>query len=257
MNDHSDLVLYTCPSTRRPDNVPKMMEWYPDFLWVLADEQDVEEYQAQGAERIVLQPGEGLPDARNTCVHQAAEAGKYCLQVDDDLQSLVLGVGQRESIEPISLPDAVGEVLGAMHVTGAHLGGVYSSNNPYFAKPRIHTWAFCCAQFIVVTPWQDLWWDTDIDFKDDWELTCRHLKTYGKVARVDYIVPHALNSGGGGLSQHRTLMKDVQAAKKVIARYPDIVRKHPRRDGELQLIHTVKTMPETAKEAYRRANGSD
>ena len=51
--------------------------------------------------------------------------------------------------------------------------------------------------------------------------------------------------------------KDVAGARAVVRRYPDIVRKHPTRVGELQMIHRRSNMPDHAKAMFAVANDLD
>ena len=265
MIDIEDEVLFTIPSTRRPDNVELMSRWYPHWTWVVEDKKDKKDYEAAGAKDVFIKDGEGLRGSRNTCVELALSAGKLCLQVDDDLQNLYRATGQSTGDrEPINIYDAVKEVVAAMWKVDAALGSVLSTDNPFYSSERIHTWAFCAGQFIILDPEQPEWWEKNPSFqyKDDWELTLRHLERYHKVVRVDYILPNAINGapshgrhgGKGGLNATRNIHTDVGSARAVLARYPELVRKNPRRVGELLLRHNIKTMPDHAKEMYRILN---
>lgn len=248
-------VLYTIPSTRRPGNVPRMMEYTEDWLWVVRDERDEEDYTAAGAGKVVVQVGEGLPAARNTALAYADDIGAFCLQVDDDLRGLYRATGNRTADrEPMDIDAAVNEIVYYMGEVGTWMGGACSTSNPFFSRPRIHTWAFICAQFVIVDPSAEQFWHPKIDFKDDWELTCRALTTAGAVARVDWILPDASHTGAGGLNQHRDIHKDIAGAKAVRRAYPSIVTFHKKRVGELQMIHNVTNMPRHAKEIYNKVN---
>ena len=252
------IVLYTIPSTRRPDNVELMSQWHDAFVWVVADKKDFDDYKAAGAEDVHIQREPGLAGARNTCLALANQENMFCLQVDDDLRGLWKATGnQTGDKDRITLPEAAGEVLNGMLATDSYLGGVLSTHNPFFSGAYVHTWAFICGQLCMLAPTSEWgYWDKSFSFKDDWELTCRHLQHHGKVARVDYILPDSSNRGAGGLNQHRTLMKEIEAAKRVIKMYPEIVRKHSRRTGQLQLIHNRASMPDSAREAWLAVNGT-
>ena len=249
-------VMYTIPSTRRPQNVKNMMRYTDDWVWIVKDKKDLKSYKAAGATSIVKQTGDGLPGARNTALAMAEANDMVCLQVDDDLRGLYIGTGNTTGDrEPVDIHQAVLEIYSAMQEAETGLGGALSTSNPFFHRPSIHTWAFCCAQFIMVDPIYGEQWDPDIDFKDDWEITCRFLRKVGHVARVDWILPDASHKGIGGLNEYRTLEKDIAGAKAVLRRYPDIVRRHTKRVGELQMIHNRTNMPAHAKEVYNRVNG--
>jgi len=270
--DIQEHVLITCPSTRRPENVPKMLEWCPDILFVVRDQVDVNEYKSAGHARMniekqinVADEVVGLPAARNTCLQMAHAQDKFCLQVDDDLQKLSVAAGgsnKRKNLAAIpseSLETAASLLYKAMTAIDAHLGALASNANFYFAKPRVHTWAFCCAQFVMINPDQPEWWHPTIDYKDEWEMTLRHLKKYRKVARLDWIVPTALhwNNPGGLCDNDNREAEDVQNARRLLQMYPDLVRKNTARKtrvSDLSLIHNTLTMPDEAKIAYHDVN---
>ena len=101
----------------------------------------------------------------------------------------------------------------------------------------------------------ELEWMSGIPFKDDWELLCYNLHTYGRVARVDYILPDAqYDKGVGGSAGWRTTNEAVRQAKIVLAKWPQYVRRNPKRVGEMLLRHNTRTMPKSAQELYIRIN---
>lgn len=252
-------VLYTIPSTRRPQNVENMMRYTDEWVWIVKDKKDLKDYRAAGATNVTRQTADGLSGARNTSLAMAEANDMVCLQVDDDLRGLYMATGNTTGDRiPMNIDQAVLEIFTAMLDVGTGLGGALSTANPFFHRPVVNTWKFCCGQFLMIDPAYGEKWDPDpaIRFKDDWEMTCRFLRNTGKVARVDWILPDASHTGSGGLNQHRTSHNDMASAKVVMRMYPEIVRRHPTRVGELQLIHTKTTMPKSAKEAFKRVNGT-
>jgi len=261
--------LPVCPSTRRSHNVPEILKWWPDMLFVVHDKADEVDYRIAGARLVVRQRDTkdmtGLPAARNTCMEIARDEGVYCLQVDDDLQELYVSAGGSNKKIPIAAETgsketafefAADKIYEAMLVADVHLGALASNANVYFAKPRIHVWAFCCAHFIMVNPFQPEWWHPTIDYKDDWELTLRHLRAYQGIVRMDYIAPDALHwtNPGGLCDDPERLQKDVENSYLLCRMYPGMVRRNPKRVGELRMAQTVRDIPQAAKDRYNEVN---
>jgi len=267
--DIRERVLFTCPSTRRPDNVEIMEEWCPGLLWIVKDEVDQRDYLAAGAgdvfKQVEIRDGpSGILAARNTSLALARDEGLWCVQIDDDLQDIQYATGGDNigtfpwSSKAEATERAAETLYTAMMSAGAHYGSLASNPNRFFARRRVNTWAFCGTQWCMIDPSQPEWFSQTIDLREEWEMTLRHLTVYGVVARLDWIVPTVLHlTNPGGLVDTRTDERVSYCSKYLLHTYPDLVRRSSRktRNYDLQLIHGIKnTLDRRAKEAYIRVN---
>ena len=146
-------ILYFIPSTRRPHNVENMMSYGIEWRWIVADRQDYRDYMAAGAEMVIIRERSGLAGARNTALGIAQATECLCLMCDDDMTGLYMTLGpDRDDMFPIGVADVAEQLRVAMMSIDTPLGAVLPVQNPYFSRQRIHTWAFCCARFMLVDP---------------------------------------------------------------------------------------------------------
>lgn len=252
-------ITLTCISKKRPFCVPEMEKLCPGVLWLVASKEDKKAYELEGAKRVQVVRG-GLVAARNEALHIALETETLNLSVDDNTQGFYRCFGRTwNDVLEVPLEDIAQEMLGVMLSSGLYLVGTLPAHNPFYARPRIHTWAHCSASLIMIDPCQEIWWQKGTDWKDDWVMTARHLQAYGAIARLDYVYSKRTLGGSGGLRDDRTHAIEIREAKKVLARFPDIIRKDVKglaaRPGKLFLKHNIRNCPsERAKELYKELN---
>ena len=254
----TQFATVTVPSYRRPGNVPLMQAHYPKIIWVVADRQDKQSYEQAGAHKVVIREGKGLLAARNTCLAIAREQGNLNLQLDDDISAFHrVHFGSTESEHrkvQVPFEEIAQEMIYAMFLSGTYLTGILPHDNQGFAEPQVHTWAFCIARCVLVSTLANKRWPGKYALKEDWAMTLKHLKTCGAITRLDYVLVDTHNTGYGGLHNYRTAKKEVRSAKYLLKRYPEFVKKHPTKAGELLLRNRKRGMPDSAKQVYELVN---
>lgn len=221
-------------STGRPDNVPLMQKIIGNRATWYVKPGETQAYEQAGASSVI-EVENGLCAARNRAINDGALQGAYTVELSDDLTGLAFALDKKETV-PLTFPEALSKVLGAMNVTGFHLAGVAPTSNPYFSDPnkRIVTHKFIVGDFIIVSPDTDLRFDENLKLKEDYDYTLQHLHRYGGVARVDSIMAtfkHRTNPGGA--VEFRNAEREQEAISYLKAKWPGEIRDNPRRENEI------------------------
>lgn len=221
-------------STERASNVKALeaLLGFPATWYVKPGE--TADYIEAGASRVV-EVETGLCGARNAAINDGSAQGAYTVEFSDDLTGLAYAVDKKLT-EALTASEAIIMVLGAMKVTGLHLGGVAPTSNPYFSDPnkRIHTHKFIVGDFIIISPDTDLRFDENLKLKEDYDYTLQHLHRYGGAARVDSIMAtfkHRTNPGGA--VAFRNAEREQEAIAYLKAKWPHDIRDNPRRENEI------------------------
>lgn len=226
-------------SAGRPTNVPHMQTMLaPDEVTWVVPHSERHEYAQTGAHHVLPvaapPPGEHQLTTQRRAAHQhAAERGLVCIQSDDDAKSF------RRVVDGKSFPVAWAVIRQAMLAAfdgDTHLVGFPPTNNAYFARGKQLDYGFILASLCatdVATPT----WDTNLPLKEDYDLTCRHLDAYGRVARLDmYVVNYDHYTNRGGVVAQRTPKVEKNIADLLVCRWPRYLKHHPTRSGELSFI---------------------
>lgn len=227
-------------STRRPENVAGMhMRWLGrQATWYVQDELDAQNYKMAGATSVkVTGP---LCSSRNAALDDAFAANmRDCLQLSDDLRNLSLATSkQHSSLRAITLPRAVDYMT---HVLAQYpdyrMAGCAPTANPFYSSQQIKTKHFIVGDCILVRP-TPLRFNTALKIKEDYDYTCQHIKTYGGVCRLDFIMADFAHHDRGGASVWRganPLEAENEAVATLTAAWPLAIHPNPRRPGEVLL----------------------
>lgn len=226
-------------SAGRAANVPTMEAVVGRATWYVP-EAEVADYIAAGA--VSVRPdGGGLCAARNVALNDAFERGMWCLELSDDMTRVQKPVWSKAKGKHIaadlSFDDALRTVVDAMRGTGAKLGGVAPTNNPFFFNPKrpVHTEAFIVGDFIVVAPSEPRF-DEEMTLKEDYDFTLQHLKLYGRVARANAVlVTFKHRSNPGGAVAVRTAELEQANIDHLRAKWGDVIADNPKRPNEILL----------------------
>jgi hypothetical protein len=226
-------------SAGRPLNVASMhahLRAEETVTWVVP-EHDGATYREAGARTVLAVPAaEGvhsLPAQRNAALADARRWGAVCFQIDDDLRSLWLL--SPEARRAATTWSTVRDVLsGALRSGPAHLAGIAPTSNPLSARHTITEHGFVKAGLIAVTPDPPIDFDTTLPVKEDYDYTCRHLARAGQVARVNWVfADFGQYTNRGGVVAYRTPAIEQDACDRLLARWPQYLKQHPKRAGEL------------------------
>jgi hypothetical protein len=221
-------------SRRRPDNVPKMIEitGVNTIYWYVS-RGDLDDYKNAGA-RLVRVTG-GLVESRNAAIEDAYLTGRTCVMLDDDLKKIemITGAGKTE----ITFANMIDEMKNVLDSSGLYLAGISPTNNTFYFDPKkpLSLKHFIIASCIMIKPSEPkLLFDPQFKTKEDYDYTLQHIKTFGGVVRLNYIMPtfgHYTNKGG--VVDYRTTELEQQSIRKLKKKWGSIIADNPRRPNEV------------------------
>lgn len=234
MNDPFVAVI----SAGRPQNVPAMeafLEKVP-HSWVVPTGQE-EDYEYAGAYDVMHTRSTQDTHQRNFALDVAGS--RYCVQLDDDLRKLrfttpASSAGQE--VEPLTVADAILLMRTMLESTDAYYAGIAPTDNAYFTRTAVSPIGFIRSAFTVYRPGSGLRYDHQFPLKGDYDLTCQHLKKYGRVARVDGILgSFRFGQGSGGCVDYRTPELEAEVCRRLMAKWPGVISLNSKRPGEVLL----------------------
>lgn len=228
-------------SAGRPANVPALQALFaPDPVTWVVPHPERHDYATAGAHHVlpVIDPPPGryaLCAARNAAMDHAAEHGAVCIQTDDDCKGFKAIPADGGKPGPTTWPELRNALLDSL-TDGTHLAGVPPTDNAYFARGKLLDYGFIIGS-LCATDTDTVRWDEELPFKEDYDYTCGHLDRYGKVARLDmYVASYQHYSNRGGAVTNRTPAAEMALVDTLTKRWPQYLRPHSRRPGELAFI---------------------
>jgi len=130
---------------------------------------------------------------------------------------------------------AIEHIICGIEMTGARLGGCAATTNAFFApKAEWGTRHFIMGQLMIVAPGEELRFKRVFGSKEDYDYTCQHLATYGKVCRANRVLGNFRhNEKRGGWANYRSLEEQRLLSLALVERWHPHVVHNPRRDGEV------------------------
>ncbi len=237
-------------SKGRSANVKKMRaacgkDVEPTFVVAAGEE---EAYRAAGAVKVV--EGGKLCASRNKCIALAAEEGKTCLEMSDDLKDIKIlhqaeGVWKKPedlsaankmakedvTILNVSAVDAARYLDVYMRRENTKLGGAFPTPNEGQAMmpPPTSQDLFVVGDFLVVDPEGAPRFDELMTLKEDYDLTAQHLATYGKITRCNRLIvvaEHYENPGGAVADRAQMSKEDRKTVPDPKEQYNIAVLRH-------------------------------
>lgn len=230
-----------CISAGRPANVPAIQAHFdPDPVTWVVPRPERHDYAAAGAHAVlpVTDPPAGryaLSAARNAALDHAADLDAVCIQTDDDCKGFKMIPADGGKARPAAWPRLRDAFLDALD-GDTHLAGVPPTDNAYFARGKLLTYGFVIGSLCAAdTP--AVRWDETLPFKEDYDYTCGHLAKFGRIARLDtYVASYQHYSNRGGAVTNRTPDAELTLVQTLTERWPQYLRPHPKRPGELAFI---------------------
>lgn len=225
-------------SAGRPANVPAMQALFaPDPITWVVPHAERHDYATAGAHAVlpVPLPAPGhyqLTTQRQAALTHALTHGAVCIQTDDDCKGFKAATGDERRPPAVEWPELRDAMLDALDGE-THLVGLPPTSNAYFARGKKLTYGFVLAS-LHATDTNEVAWDTTLPVKEDYDFTCGHLARYGRIARLDtYVANYDHYSNRGGVVAVRTPENERDSARRLVERWPDYLRTHARRAGEL------------------------
>lgn len=250
----SDFAFYVV-SHKRPENVKAMEARLEGCApcWVVG-QGEAEAYAEAGATRVV--EGGSLCASRNLALEEAFKNSKVCVQLSDDVDKLEFVDSEHDKnwTKPsslkeanaranaatrivVSFADAARYVEASARANNAYLGGVYPNANAgqCCGGPVVMTQHFIVGDFTVVAPSTPRY-DEKMTLKEDYDLTCQHLFTYGVVGRCNRLLITAQHyTNKGGAVAIRNTHSEAKNIAFLRAKWPGCFLNSPRGAKEVRL----------------------
>ena len=235
--NRSDLGIWLgVVSKGRPETVEKLQSICGPATWYVDDDEG-ELYMEAGAGRIVLDSE--YPGKRSHVLDDGFALGLPTFVMDDDVQEWVLLDRDDDGgqiVRPATFEEVLGVLFRGLKITGARLAGGPPTPNAFYVDINrpIKTRHFVNCYFHLVLP-THLRYDPTMYVKEDYDYTLQHIREYGAVARCERVLPHFQHERAkGGCSWRTDEDRDICCAR-LIEKWGDWVRPHPRRAHEVLL----------------------
>lgn len=233
---------FCIPSYQRADNQPtlKLLAEYgvPKSRITISTqtEEDYEAYQQRygNLHQVVYYPKTNVSGNMNTLLDHRRLGAKIVF-LDDDIKRI-------SKLQPDgTLKDLDSNGFLTMLQTGFALAkkhhtvgfGIYPVYNAFFMKHSYYKRAICIATVLGVVNTL-MRFDERINTKQDYDFCCNAIKRYGAFIRLNDYAPDAAHYSRGGCEENWKDKEGVVAdANKLLHRYPDLLRRNPKRPGEV------------------------
>lgn len=197
--------------------------------------EDYEKYREMYDERaiIIFKDGNCVGDNRNSLLEYCQNNGiTECLQLDDDIRHIVTKTKQR--LKGKEFRNLMESCFSLCRSNGITMFGGYCCENPFMmsqtAKPNVIVGMLCG---ILDT---SLRYDAKFRIKEDYELSLRLMSKGKGVIRFNSFGASAAHKTAGGCSADWESKEYCIWAKLLVDAYPDFVKLHPSKKGEIKFI---------------------
>lgn len=181
----------------------------------------------------------GIAQARNAILNYFPE-GEEIVFLDDDVSEIqeMVFEGLKKKLKPMHVDNILGffdDCFGTLKLNEAKLWGVYPIDNAFYMSKKINNSGFIIGTMFGVIN-NKLRFDETLGVKEDYDFTLQNIIEYKKVCRFDYITIKAkhYNNPGGCVEQRNQKPEiEYESCKKLIMKYPNLVRINPKRDNEI------------------------
>lgn len=230
-----DKLYICCISHGRPENVPIIEKLVGQPIHWLVSYGSEKAYKASGA-MFVIESG-NLCESRNYGLREAFKANKICIELSDDLTKIQ--ILENKVVAEISFKDLMEKIVPLFEKAPFYLAGMSPTSNAYFVHKPISFKNFIVGDFIMVKP-NELFFDENLNLKEDYDYTVQHIKKYGGVMRFNVVLPSFKHySNKGGAVEIRTNEKEQEAIKYLMKKHPGFFRINKKRGNNEILINRL------------------
>lgn len=188
---------------------------------------------------VITLETKGIAQARNAILNYFPE-GEEIVMIDDDVSEIqeMKFEGLKKKLVNVHTDDILGyfdDFFETLKLNNAKLWGVYPIDNAFYMSKKLNNSGFIIGTMFGVIN-NKLRFDEELGVKEDYDFTLKNILEYKKVCRFDYITIKAKHyNNDGGCVDQRKLNPEIeyQACKKLVMRYPNLVRINPKRDNEI------------------------
>lgn len=233
------------PTYKRPDNqrtltyLEKIGISKEQIIMSVQTEQDYKDYKKHESRvgALLYKEQHNLAGNRNTILEALPRMAKVIL-LDDDIT--VISKLRGKELEPITDAEELLKIIRYGYTVAARLGtigfGVYPVHNAFFMSQNVADRWLIEGTFMAIQN-NGLLFNTRFDTKEDYEYSCRAIRAYRNLVRLNYISCKAQRHSRGGCEEHWADKTSViQVAKELCSRYPDIVKPNKSKPGEILMV---------------------
>ena len=227
-----DLLHIGIVSAGRPGAVPPMVNHLDGLrhTWYVPVGEGGN-YRYAGAREVVEVEG-NLSDQRNAVLETAFADGRAAVELNDDLVN-IRWTDDGKTQEMIGLPAALVRLHRELEASGFRFGGSATTTNLYFYREPIGRRHFIMAHMMMMFPGPERF-DPAMRLKEDYDYTLQHLSAYGGVCRVNGLLANFRHyEKRGGCGPYRTPEEEERHVVYLLEKWPDAIRRNPRRDHEV------------------------
>jgi len=224
-------------SHNRPQNTKWiiMRLWLEDITFVVWEWQE-RLYKMFWAKKVV--GWYGLMEARNFALEDAFKNNAYCLQVSDDFtqwyENVIVDWKKKwKKIEIKKIVESVYKELSDSDYYFAWLSPTTNALNYTWKDVSNHN--FVVWDFIMFKP-NPLRFDENIRLKEDYDMTCQHLKEYWGVVRCNkYSINFKHYDNAGGAVEYRNTKLEQKTISQLKRKRWERIKDNPKRENEVIL----------------------
>lgn len=254
----SDWVV-AIPSYKRAESIQEhslaVLKKYgiePERIYIfVADKEEEADYKAKIPKNLynkIVVAQKGVHNARNK-INEYFPVGKKIVEMDDDIKAFIeFDPNTKRHEKPlISLKRIIERGFAEAEKHKARLWGIYATPNGFFMKDTVST----DLKFIVgcfwgmINPGKEV--HLDFSEKDDYLRTLLFYEKDGVVVRLNFVAPKTgyYKTPGGLQTNDKRKENQEVAVKELLRRYPDWVKRNPRRKSGFPEIVIRDTNPDT------------
>lgn len=239
-------IKFAIPTYQRADK-QLSLKMLKDFGYtkdeIIMSTQTEEDYKAYKEKydndcTIIYKEGHSVTENRNTLIDYF-DKGQWVIMLDDDIQGFfkLSGKGLKKIETREEIEKMFNDFFEYTEKNNGRMWGVYPCKNAFFMKQSINKKDIInsCLGLII-----DQRFDEELKTKEDIELCCRYIKSGYNIIRFNFITYDVKHKQKGGCCEvWKSEINDV-VAKKLVAKYPKLLKLNSRRKGEVLYCGTRK-----------------
>jgi len=228
--------IITCISHNRHENVQDFFKKLgtKEVVFFVKDQNDIDNYKANGAENVIASGN--LMDSRNSALDYCFSFNKICIELSDDLESIMVNdfTGKRTK-KFCTVLDVLENILPKFIDSKYYLSGFPPTNNPFFALKPVDINKFIVGDFLIIKP-TELRFDKNLKLKEDYDFCLQFMEKMGGCIRyADYLMSFKHYSNKGGAVDYRTSNLEQQTISYLLGKWGGCIKLNTKRKNEILL----------------------
>lgn len=208
---------------------------------------EYEEYQKVHGNKCTIIYREGANDSvnRNTILNYMNPGEEFVL-MDDDIKvfnrlevkggkSKLIKIGTRAEFEEI-----LRKQFAFCRKYNSPVFAWYTVDNAYFMSKTAHLRQILNGTILGIRNIPEVRFNEINDLKGDYELACRMIESGHNAVRFNGFSANAGSNTPGGCQEARAKGHNKVRCRALLERYPELLKPHPRRQGEVRFVGNTK-----------------